>query len=55
MHQHCWLHKMGNVLAPLPMSLQRKAKANLRAIWMAETGEASIRAFNRRVARYRTE
>lgn len=30
-HQRCWLHKMGNVLAALPKSLQGKAKADLQA------------------------
>jgi transposase-like protein len=35
--QRCWVHKMANVLAALPDSLQGKAKAGLREIWMAET------------------
>ena len=31
-HQRCWFHKMGNVLAALPKSLQGKAKGDLQAI-----------------------
>jgi hypothetical protein len=54
-HQRCRFHKMGNVLAALPTSLRGKAKADLQAIWMAETREAAIRAFNRCVARYRAK
>ena len=30
-HQRCWFHKLGNVLAALPKSLQGKAKADLQA------------------------
>ena len=30
-HQRCWFHKMGNVLAALPKSLQGRAKADLQA------------------------
>ena len=54
-HQRCWFHTMGNVLAALPKSLPGKAKADLQAIWMAETREAAIRAFHRGVARDRAK
>lgn len=30
-HQRCWFHKLGNVLAALPKSLQGKAKSDLQA------------------------
>lgn len=36
-HQRCWVHKTANVLAALPDSIQGKAKAGLKEIWMAET------------------
>ncbi len=55
MPQRCWFHKMGNVLAALPKSLQGKAKADLQAIWMADTREAAVRAFERCVARYQAK
>ena len=50
-HQRCWFHKMGNVLAALPKSLQGKAKADLQAIWMAPTrkeADAGLRALPQR-------
>jgi putative transposase len=51
-HQRCWFHKMGNVLAALPKSLQGKAKAHLQAIWMAPTRQEALHAFERFIARY---
>jgi len=49
-HQRCWVHKTANVLAQLPDSLQGKAKAGLKAIWMADTqatAEKAMDAFQR--------
>jgi putative transposase len=54
-HQRCWFHKMGNVLAALPKSLQGKAKADLQAIWMAATRKEAARAFERFLSRYRAK
>ena len=34
-HQHCTVHKMANVLAKLPISVQPAAKSDLREIWKA--------------------
>jgi transposase-like protein len=51
-HQRCWFHKLGNVLAALPKSLQGKAKADLQAIWMAPTRQEAVRALERFGARY---
>lgn len=50
--QRCWFHKMGNVLALLPKSLQGKAKADLQAIWMAASRQEAVLAFKRFVKRY---
>ena len=49
-HQRCWVHKTANVLAALPDSLQGKAKAGLREIWLAETkanAEKALAGFQR--------
>jgi putative transposase len=49
-HQRCWVHKTANVLAALPDSVQGKAKARLREIWLAETkanAEKALDAFQR--------
>ena len=51
-HQRCWFHKMGNVLAVLPKHLQGQAKADLQAIWMAASRQAAVVAFKRFVKRY---
>lgn len=51
-HQRCWFHKMGNVLAALPKSLQGKAKADLQAIWMAASRQEAVGAFKRFLTRY---
>jgi len=37
--QRCWVHKTAAVLNKLPTGLQRKAKADLHQIWLAETRE----------------
>lgn len=45
-HQRCWVHKTANVLAALPDSIQGKAKAGLKEIWMAETKVQASTAFD---------
>jgi putative transposase len=44
--QRCWVHKEANVLNKLPQGLQPKAKAMLKAIWMAETKAAAGQAMD---------
>jgi transposase-like protein len=51
-HQRCWVHKMANVLNALPRSLQGKAKADMKNIWMAPTLEVAEQAFKRFVTGY---
>jgi transposase-like protein len=51
-HQRCWVHKMLNVLNVLPKSLQGKARADLKEIWMAPTLDVAERAFRCFVASY---
>ena len=50
--QRCWVHKMMNVLNKLPKSVQPKAKADLREIWMAEGHAGAEKAFDRFLAKY---
>lgn len=45
--QRCWVHKTANVLTALPDSIQAKAKAGLKEIWMAETKVQATKAFDR--------
>ena len=44
--QRCWVHKTANVLNALPKSVQPKAKAHLKDIWMAETKAEAAAAFD---------
>jgi transposase-like protein len=50
--QRCWVHKTANVLNKLPKSAQQKAKADIQAIWMADTREEANKAFDRCLSRY---
>ena len=43
--QRCWVHKTANVLNAMPKSIQPKAKAHLKDIWMAETKANADAAF----------
>lgn len=43
--QRCWVNKTANVLDALPKSVQPKAKAHLKNIWMAETKAEAGAAF----------
>ncbi len=49
--QRCWVHKMANVLNKLPKSVQKKAKADLHEIWMAENKADADRAFDHFLAK----
>jgi transposase-like protein len=53
--QRCWVHKTMNVLNKLPKSIQPKAKADLKEIWMAEGRADAEKAFDRFLAKYQTK
>lgn len=44
--QRCWVHKTANVLNKLPKSQQAKAKRSLQEMWMAETKNDALAAFD---------
>jgi putative transposase len=44
--QRCWVHKTANVLNKLPKSQHSKAKRALQEIWMAETKNDALTAFD---------
>lgn len=50
--QRCWVHKTANVLNNMPRSVQPRAKADLHAIWQAETREAAHTAFDHFLEKY---
>ncbi len=51
-HQRCWVHKAVNVLNKLPKSVQRKARQDLREIWMAPDRAAAEAALETFTAKY---
>lgn len=53
--QRCWVHKTMNVLNKLPKSVQSKAKADLKEIWMAEGRADAEKAFDRFLAKYQVK
>jgi len=53
--QRCWMHKTANVLNKMPRSVQRRAKADLHEIWMAETREGANKAFDDFLAKYQAK
>ena len=54
-HQRCWVHKAMNVLNKLPKSVQPRAKADLKEIWMAESRDDAEKAFDRFLAKYQAK
>ena len=53
--QRCWVHKTANVLNYLPKSVQRKAKADLHAIYGAENRSDAEEALDRFLAEYQAK
>jgi putative transposase len=53
--QRCWVHKTANVLNYLPKSVQQKAKADLHAIYEAESRADAEAAFDRFLAKYQAK
>ncbi len=50
--QRCWVHKTANILNKMPKSLHTKAKRALQEIWMAETKNDAVTAFQAFVETY---
>jgi transposase-like protein len=53
--QRCWVHKTANVLNKLPKGAQKRAKAHLHQIWMAETRAEAEKAFDFFLNAYRAK
>lgn len=53
--QRCWVHKTVNVLNKLPKSIQAKAKKRIHDIYMAETKQAAIKAYNLFIKSYESK
>jgi transposase-like protein len=44
--QRCWVHKTANILDKLPKSIQSKAKSMIHDMYMAETKESALKAYD---------
>ena len=53
--QRCWVHKTANVLDKMPKGVQKRAKADIHEIWMAETCEEAEKAFDTFIAKYESK
>jgi transposase-like protein len=50
--QRCWVHKTSNILDKMPKGVQKRAKADIHQIWMADTREDAVKAFDAFIAKY---
>ena len=44
--QRCWVHKTANILDKMPRSVQGKAKQHIHEMYMAETKEQALKAYD---------
>jgi transposase-like protein len=51
-HQRCWVHKTANILDKLPKSIQARAKSLIHEMYMAETKEDALKAYDQFIAVY---
>jgi len=50
--QRCWVHKTANILDKMPKSVQSKAKSLIHEMYMAETEENALKAYDHFVASF---
>lgn len=50
--QRCWVHKTANILDKMPKSVQSKAKSLIHEMYMAETEENALNAYDHFVASF---
>jgi putative transposase len=53
--QRCWVHKTANVLDKMPKGSQPKAKGMLHEIYLAESREKAVKAFDLFVSTYKAK
>jgi transposase-like protein len=51
--QRCWVHKTANILDKMPKSIQAKAKAHIKEMYMAETKEDALKTYDHFVKTYK--
>jgi putative transposase len=50
--QRCWVHKTANVLDKMPKGVQSKAKQRIQDMYMAETREEAVKAYDEFLSLY---
>lgn len=50
--QRCWVHKTANILDKMPKSIQLKAKASIHEMYLAETKEYALEAYQQFIDLY---
>jgi transposase-like protein len=50
--QRCWVHKTANILDKMPKSVQSKAKSFIHEMYMADTEEHALKAYDHFVATF---
>lgn len=50
--QRCWVHKTANILDKMPRGVQSKAKKRIHEMYMAETREEALKAYDEFLALY---
>jgi transposase-like protein len=50
--QRCWVHKTANILDKVPKSIQPKMKRDIHEMYMAETKENALKAYDKFVELY---
>ncbi|MBI9100490.1 MAG: IS256 family transposase [Spirochaetaceae bacterium] len=50
--QRCWVHKTANILDKMPKSVQSKAKSLIHEMYMAETEENALKAYDHFVSSF---
>ncbi len=53
--QRCWVHKTANILDKMPKSVQPRAKAHIRDMYMAPTKEEAFKAYNHFLSQYQAK
>jgi transposase-like protein len=53
--QRCWVHKTANILDKMPKGVQAKAKQHIHDIYMAETKEQALKAYEQFLRLYQAK
>lgn len=53
--QRCWVHKTANILDKMPKGVQNKAKKSIHDMYMAETREQALKAYDEFIRLYQAK